>query len=248
MRLKIIFTPIAFLIVVIISIWHIWPTVQEINTKRSEISKASDDLNRTRDKKNNVGILKTDLDNNKEKEDYILNYLPLLRSDEKTVNTINYIADDSGISLISLSLEEGKMTVPVPVQTSDNVLNNQINDPSVEFITAKITLLGKYDNIKMFLKQMHNAGIFNKITSLDISKKTSSSEEGNQSNSDILSANITSGFGYMKPIHSESGDYSNIFSKKNFDFSEEIKLHDSMTKSIPVLDEGQKGKSNPFLP
>ncbi|MFA5777493.1 MAG: hypothetical protein WC906_03580 [Parcubacteria group bacterium] len=245
MRLKIIFTPIAFLVVVVVSIWYIWPTIQEINIKRNEVSKAVDDLNRTRDKKNNVDILKTILDNNKEKEDYILSYLPSVRSDERTTDAINYIADDSGISLIKLTLEEGKGNVLA--QIPNNASDNQIDDPNVRFVTVKANLLGKYDNIKMFLKQIYSAGILNKTNSLAISKKEISSEEGNQSDSDVLSVSIAMGFGHMESVNAESGDYSNIFSKNNFDFSKEIKLHDLMTKNVPVLNEGQKGKSNPFL-
>lgn len=258
MRLKVIFSPVAFFIAIVVSIWYIWPAVQEIIAKKGEINAAEVKYNATVDKKNNIEILKGSLDKNKEKEDFILNYLPSSRSDEKIVDSINYIAIDSGINLTSLSLTEEKVNNPIAMEdvstsanSSDPTMMN-LNTPKVEpkFLSVKAALSGKYENIKMFLKQIYKTGTFNEIISLSISKEESAAQSGDQANtsSDILTADVELKFGYMPLVHSEGGSYSEVFSKSSFDFGPYSKLSELATKSVPPLSEGQKGKSNPFLP
>jgi len=105
MRLKLFFTPFAFFVAIIVIIWYIWPTAQQIMAKNDEIKKNNESLNSILDKKNNVEILRGVLDGAKEKENFVLNYLPYSRNDERVVDAINYIATDSGSSLIKLSVE-----------------------------------------------------------------------------------------------------------------------------------------------
>ena len=260
MRLKLFFTPFAFFVAIIVIIWYIWPTAQQIMAKNDEIKKNNESLNSILDKKNNVEILRGVLDGAKEKENFVLNYLPYSRNDERVVDAINYIATDSGSSLIKLSVEEKASLAPMPTAdaglsaaplladgTVDPNAPVTIPKPSANFFTVKADISGKYENIKMFVEQAYIMNIFNKVTALAISKELSSSTDQSGADSGILLANVEFEFGYLPQIHEENGSSSEVFAKKDFDFSSYDKIVKSITKTIPALDEGQKGKSNPFI-
>lgn len=265
MRLKIVITPIAFLVAIVAVIWYIWPTAQQIIAKNDELKKNKENLSSILDKKNNVEILRGVLDKEKEKEDFVLSYLPLSRNDEKVIDAINSVATDSGSNLIKLSVVEAVEALN-PVQPVDAGLSPSstvvsgtvsadpnivipIPKPNTKFFTVKVDVSGKYENIKMFLDQTQKMNIFNKVSSLSITKSLSVSSETDQTSADdgILVANIEFQFGYLPQIHEENGSSSEIFAKSNIDFSPYSKIISLITKTIPVLDEGQKGKSNPFL-
>jgi len=265
MKLKVLFTPIAFFIAVVIVIWHIWPTAQQIIAQNDELKKNKKNLSSILDKKNNVEILRGVLDKEKTKENFVLNYLPLSRNDEKVVDAINSVATDSELNLIRFSIIEAKEVLSL-VQTPDTGLSSDptvtsgtiSTDPNVailtpkpntKFFTVKVDVSGKYENIKMFLEQTQKMNIFNKISSLSIKKSLSVSSETDQASVDdgILLANIEFEFGYLPQIHEENGSSSEIFAKNNIDFSPYSELEGLITKAIPVLNEGEKGKSNPFV-
>jgi len=259
MRLKLFLTPAAFIVAVVVLIWYIWPASQEIIAKRQKLNESNEGLAAVLTKKDNVEILKGILDKEKEKENFILSYLPSSRSDEKIVDGINYIATDSGVNLVNLSVEKSEKNAVLD-QASDTSLSASpiIADgsasadpnavvprikPAVRFSLVKTNVSGKYENIKMFLDQAYRMSMFNKITSLEIFKGTEES-----SAADVLTANVEFEFGYLPLVHEENGESSQVFAKSSFDFSPYSKIVSSITKVIPALDEGQKGKSNPFLP
>ncbi|MFH0969464.1 MAG: type 4a pilus biogenesis protein PilO [Patescibacteria group bacterium] len=262
MRLKIFFMPLAILVAIVMSIWYIWPVAKEIMEKRANLGKVKENLNSILEKKQNLESLKASLDKNKDKEDFILNYLPVSRNESRIVNGINYIATNSGLSLISLAISEVKAlenSSNVPVNTSPvsaelliNAGSSEIGEtpqnpkPETRFSEVKTVVSGKYESIKMFLDQLYSMEMLNKISIINISKGINEGE--NQSGSDILVATINIEFGYMPAVHEENGSSLPVFAKNNFDFSAYSKLNESIKKIVPVLDEGQKGKSNPFMP
>ena len=259
MRLKIFFTPLIFIVVIVVAIVFIWPAAKDILAKRQALVKSNNELNLIIEKKNNVEVLKGMLDKNKDKEDFILNYLSYSRNDDKIVDGINYIATDSGVNLINLSVEEvkdvaiagqgseGLSAVSESTGTGSSAEDVLVLKPTVKYFSVKTDISGKYQNIKMFIEQMNKMGILNKINSLNISK-ASSSDGQVDANNDVLLANVEFRFGYMPQIHEQYGSSSEVFSKNNLDFSSYSKIVNLITKIIPALDDGQKGKSNPFLP
>lgn len=263
MRLKIIFTPLAFLVAIIIAIWYIWPTVQEIQLKRKEIAASKVKLEGTQKKKQNVEYLKNALDKNKEKENFILSYLPTRRNEERIINALDSLATDSGIKIKDISLGGEKESAPATPTTESAFVSNPTiigtpanpdgtvpvpsrPEPQMKIFSAKLNFSGKYNNIKIFLAQIYKMELFNKINSLSI--KNGSSEEGGDS--EILTADIEVTFGYLPEIQEVAGNPSGVFSESNFNFSPYDSIVSLSNTKIPVLilEEGQRGKENPFLP
>jgi hypothetical protein len=267
MSLKMIFTPFAILIAIIISIWYIWPLVGEIQIEQKAVEMSKNNLAATINKKGNSEKLRADLDKNKDKEDFILNYLPGSSSEDKMIDGINYLATDSGLSLINISIEKEKITSTETTPASDTlpganptIINNSAGtslgvDPSliaqkpkINSINVKATVYGKYDSLKIFLNQIYKMEMFNKINSVSISKAQTESSGGETVGDDVLAADIEIKFGYLPPIHGNGNNPSAVFSKSSFDYSSYSKITNLIARKIPALDEGQKGKSNPFLP
>jgi Tfp pilus assembly protein PilO len=261
MRLKVFFTPLAFLIAIVVSIWYIWPAVTEIMAKTSEVNTSKKNLESAISRKENSEVLKGVLDKNKDKEDFILSYFPFSGNNEKIIDGINYLAADSGLSLISFDIEEEKADNPFAQGNSDlSGANNSVASgspangeiqavkPKIKFSNAKITLSGKYENIKMFLDQIYKMEMLNTIDSLIIAKSSGAETAENQgSSNEVLSVDVEIKFGHMPQIKERGDMLSEVFSKNNFNFSSYSKINELIAKKIPVLDEGQKGKSNPFV-
>lgn len=267
MRLKVLFAPLSFLVAIVISIWYIWPAIQDIQTKGEEIKTSKDALNFTLDKKGNIKALEESLNKNKDKEDFILSFLPLRKNEEKIIDGLNYLATDSGLSVVSISTEEEKEAAiqPAPVAAASLESNLSATDASsvaaeslatsapkppakIKIVNVKISLVGKYNNIKMFLNQIHKMELFNEVISLSITKPTESASEGEQASGDTLLADVEMKFGFLPAIKVAAGESSPVFSQRDFNFNSYSTIKEMITEKIPLLEEGQKGKNNPFFP
>jgi hypothetical protein len=132
---------------------------------------------------------------------------------------------------------------------------NSSSAPTVKFAIANVNISGKYENIKIFLSQIYKMEIINKVSLLSISKELNTNinanADANAENTeggDVLIANVEIKFGYMPYINQAGSDLSAVFSQSNFNFGSYSKINELIARKIPVLDTGQKGKVNPFLP
>lgn len=250
MRLKVFLAPFAFLIAVIISVWYLWPLTTDIMSKLDEVKGNQENLNATLLKKENVENLTASLDSNKDKENYILNFIPSAKDEEKIINGLNYLAGDSGLSLIDVSIIDEKAVSSAKGNSAAAALKSQgktgitpPETPAVRFAVADVNVSGKYENIKIFLGQLQRMEMFNKINMLSISRANNQDPGG-----DMLIANLGIKFGYMPYINRTGSNLPQVFSQGNINFSSYSKIRELTASKIPVLDAGQKGKINPFLP
>ena len=268
MRLKIIFTPFVIVIAIIVSVWYIWPGIKDIQSKRKEIDANKENLNVILVKKQNSESLISVLDKNKDKEEFISKYLPASKNEDYIISGINYLATDSGLNLTSISIKDEKETetsgqsgqeistmnagsassLPAGSQASGSSSPGQAVSAKskIRLSDVSVALSGKYENIKIFIDQLYKMEMFNEISSVAISQNKSNGQE-DQSGSDVLAATFEIKFGYLPAISARTGNFD-IFSKNDFDFGPYSKISDFVARKIPNLDEGQKGKSNPFLP
>ena len=259
MRLKILLTPMAFFIAVVVAIWFVWPAIMDVQTNMDDIKASESKLQSSENKKANSEALANSLNSNKEKEDFVLSYLPPSRSEDKIVNGINYMATSSGLNLMSIDVSDDKDAVaqqapsesialdttnagsPMDATSSGDVQTAQ--PLKAKFSDVKISFSGKYSNIKIFLEQVYAMKMLNKITSLKI--ETSGSTDASSGSEATLLVNADIKFGYM-PLIRKEGDTSKIFTKNEFDFSAYSELQKQATSSVPGIDGMQAGKEDPF--
>ena len=140
------------------------------------------------------------------------------------------------------ALELGQSVDGVPIVPGESGIVSPMA-PEIKFVIVNLDASGGYESIKIFLSQINKMEIINKINSLSISKSI-----GNDVGGDNLTASVEIKFGYMSYINQVENSLPSVFSESNFNFNAYSKISDLIARKIPVLDAGQKGKANPFLP
>lgn len=262
MKLKIIFFPLILVACIVIFIAYIWPEYQSIRGALTDLNESKATLQEIMGKKSNVDKLKQSLAANRDKENEVLEFLPVSQNEEEIINGVNYLATDSAVNLSNVSFEK-KAAVPVSqdedVPSSKEALFSSEGDestaisrkPAVRAAKVTISFAGNYENIRTFLEQIYKMEQYNSVSSISIaSSEAAESEEGEEvaAAPGALSASVEADFGYMPSI-SIGKDYSNpIFTQTSFDFTSYNEMKNFIQEKVPVLDAGQTGRANPFLP
>ncbi len=266
MRIKILIFPAALAVTIAIIIAYVWPQIGELKKAKKELAESQATLQNIKEKRNNMESLKKSLEQNKDKEAFVLSYLPVQNQEEEIINKLNQLAADSAVvfDMLSPEKEQAKAAVSESANeelSSKNALFSSSNDkgapaagqagPMLRAANMELKVSGNYAAVKTFLEQVYKMEIFNNIISLSIAKKA---EKGSQTgekeaqNPDTLFVEAKIGFGYMSETRL-AGNYSApIFSRSSFDLAPYDKLIQLATRKIPVLDAGSQGRTNPFLP
>ncbi|EKE25770.1 MAG: hypothetical protein ACD_5C00037G0007 [uncultured bacterium] len=264
MRLKFLFFPLTLIVSVFIFIGYVWPEIMNLKIANEENLKKNEELKVIEDKKDAIKRINDQIDGNTEGELLVKGYLPVNRIEEKIMTDINFLATDSSVSLINISLEDKqtKEDEAATMALSSAMLSNAtgVNDKPVEikkeglqFTTASILFAGKYENIRIFIDQLQTMTVFNSIQSVNITKgelkKSGLMAEGEVVSNDAepsLSAEVVINFGWMNPIAINSKNISNF--KSGMDNDTVSILTNYVSKKTPSTDTfGDKnGKSNPF--
>ncbi len=267
MKIKILVFPAVLAISITILIAYIWPEIDALRKANGDLAGSKAILENILEKKSKMENLKNSLNQNQDKEKFVLDFLPLKKNDEGVINGINYLATNSGVSLVNLTIEEDKNQVAVVEndpgavdskkvlfsQSSEVNANSQVNklaEAKMQFVKSKISIVGNYENIKTFLEDLYKMEMLNSIDSILISKQEEGQSQGVKvdQNSNTLYSNIEVSFAYL-PRTKINGDFSSpIFSQTSFDFTAYNKLNGLISRKIPKLEVGEEGRSNPFLP
>ncbi len=265
MRIKILIFPVALAVTIAIVIAYVWPEIGNVKKAKEGLAESQAAFQNIKEKRGNIEKLKIALEQNKDKEAFVLSYLPAQNQEEEIINKLNQLAADSGVALVALSPEKEQASVAIPENTNEELSSKDIlfsssgegtpaagqQGPALRATKMEISVSGNYAAVKTFLEQVYKMEIFNNIISFSIAKeaeKGSQAGEEKTQNPDTLSAEAKIGFGYMSGTRL-TGNYSApIFSRSSFDFTPYDKLIQLVTKKIPALDVGSQGRDNPFLP
>ena len=186
----------------------------------------------------------------------VYNYLPNKKVEERIIGGVNYLAVDSGVSLVNISLRN--LDVPNPANTAQQnaALANKPADNAdvLQFSEATISISGDYEKIKLFINQLQKIALFNNIKSLVISNKEKSSSnttDANSSSSSTLFADMVVNFGYLSSSELNNNKITNLKPELDSDTIGVLKQYISQkTESMAsmISNVGNKGKANPFLP
>lgn len=250
MKLKILFAPFVIVLSVMLLIWFVWPAFQNLGKDREDLKVKQDALETIKAKKENILKMKSTLEQNSDKENFVLSYLPNRKKEEKAINSINFLAASSQVSLININIETPKEKVQEEViQTPETsfaaATSGGTGDAQtaplkkqIKYFTARINISGGYENIVQFTNRLNKMEFLNKIEQIKIERKDV--EEGQ-----VIAAEILADFGYLSPITVGSDFSSPIFTQTiNLDLVDGIIK--SMMEKAPILEEGVKGRSNPF--
>ncbi len=266
MRVKILIFPAALALSIAIVIAYVWPEKEAVREVRKALDGSRNTLQSIKEKKNNIDSLKKSLEQNQDKKSLVSSYLPSGQSEEEIINKLNWLAADSSVTLNTLSPEKetakasaagGEETAEL---SSKEVLFSSSQEPAAVGSRPRATLRtvkinvgfsGNYASVKTFLEQIYKMEMFNNIASFSVTKEEEKSSQpaGEEAkNPEALFAKAEIEFSYLPPVRLERDYTAPIFSRSSFDFTPYEKLTQMITKKAPVLEAGEHGRANPFLP
>ena len=256
MRLKFLFFPIILVISLSIFIGYIWPEISNVKSVNAEKIANTQSLQDIKDKQSAIELIGTQIANDNDSKTMVYNYLPNKKVEERIIGGVNYLAVDSGVSLVNISLRN--LDVPNPANTAQQnaALANKPADNAdvLQFSEATISISGDYEKIKLFINQLQKIALFNNIKSLVISNKEKSSSnttDANSSSSSTLFADMVVNFGYLSSSELNNNKITNLKPELDSDTIGVLKQYISQkTESMAsmISNVGNKGKANPFLP
>ncbi|MDD5397402.1 MAG: hypothetical protein PHW24_05120, partial [Candidatus Moranbacteria bacterium] len=205
------------------------------------------ELGAIQEKQAAIETLGNQLTDSSNREVSVKNYLPENKVEERIIASINYLAGDANVSLADVSMGGVSTVVAPPVVVDPNV---PASTPAslVKTTSAKISLVGNYEKIRIFLDGLAHMPIFNTVKSLDITKQIPEKKDGVAVDDGTLTAIIVVDFGYEDAAKLAAGSVTNFNPKLDDETINTLQQYIS-TKSQLSNDNGgsAKGKSNPFM-
>lgn len=245
MKLKFLLFPIALVISFVIFMGYIWPEIETVQTLNQENSENEKKLQSVKDRQAAIKAIGAKISSDKEGELFVKNYLPDKKVDEQIINKLNFLATDSGVSLINVAIGKNTNAAKTSSSSSESFEDEQSSVNELNFLETTVTISGSYSKIKMFLNQVQRMPIFNSIGSMTIAAKEKGPNETAASND--LNATIVLNFGYVKAFKLDDRKVSQF--KTDLDSSAIISVLKSYTsQKAPDVTYRAEVKTDPFLP
>lgn len=252
MKLKIIFFPIALVVVIWLSIFVIKPEIFVIKDKMSLLEVKKVELENIIKKQGTIDSLVGNLNSKADREKIIIDYLPVNREEEEVINKIYQRAIDAKTKISSLSVTEGspetgQTAATAPVSSDDDL---EVM-PKNKLIGAQAVVVGTYDQIRQFFKYVYAMEKLNSIHSLNIKQEMSTGEGAEAGVSKLtgkLTADMTLSFDFSPALKVNKDKDLPIFSRPDFDFTIADKVEKLLAEKVAAVKTDTTGKKNPFTP
>jgi hypothetical protein len=169
--------------------------------------------------------------------------------EERVIAGVNYLASDANVSLVDFSMGGQKTVTGTTDATAVNGQPVETAAIPVRTITARFSLVGDYDKIRIFLDGLAHMPIFNTIKSLEIMKQLVTKTDGTTITGTNLLATINVDFGYQDILKIKPGSLATFSPELDNDTISVLQKYVSI-KSSQSIDNGSgsiSGKTNPFM-
>lgn len=227
MKFKIILFPFAVVMSLWIAIGYIKPGVSQILDLRQQISKQTEEQAMLQQRVDKAGQYAALLSQNKNAEQTILHYLPRTKESESVVDTINFLANQSGVSVLSMnftdvtaSVDTAPLAAPAPPPSAEVLaLGNSgasltlaeqaepVQPVVPRHVVAEVVGGGSYQSVKGFLDRLSHTNRFLDFDGVSIVHAAKNSGGGSTApttevdlSSDILQVTAKVDFMYFPEI------------------------------------------------
>ncbi len=262
MSLKILILPTFIILEVIIAIGYIKPNIDGILAKQIEIQTAKDDLAKVDSVVGNIQTIGRSITSRSEAVSFVEKYYPKKLDEERVVDMFNFLAQQSGIIVTGVAV-----TADPEVRVADAVYNDAVNNgvtpeeatlmaeaatlAAPKSYTAKVTVIGGYQNIKDFFSKIHHADRLHETSEFaieyrkqDPNKAEEEAAAGIQSN--FLIGTLKAKFPYVGQQQTSDALNDPLFQASAFNFKTAEQAISFVTNPLPTLESGQGGRENPF--
>lgn len=266
MNVKMLFFPLSVMVTLFVSVLYIKPEIETAMSNYAVVSEKKLMVTDIDQKIENVHALESSLDANKEDEQAILRYLPSEQHEEYVLDGVNFLAMQSGLAVASIDIEKQALpdtgaalaageanadsSVILAPNTDGSVLTQVAAAPVLKTFDVTLDVAGSYENIRDAIEKLSHMDRFQSFSSVSISHAGDtgqSSGDGASDSANILSASFSIQFSYMPKVSVKGNVNSPLLSQKEFDFGVVQKLKQYTSATVPSIDAGTTGRSNPFL-
>lgn len=262
MRLKILVVPFFIIMVLVLAIGYIQPDFTVTQDKRAMLAVKEEQIASAQRIVNNAGALAGALDSRKESEQFVLRYLPSALDQDRMIDTVNFIASQSGLLVSDLAVkQELKPVAAVEPVTSVNPLDptaaaGVLDDTSLlppepvvaQAFTLTVKARGTYENLKVFFDRLTHMDRMHTVKSFEIGAADQSGAAGTavkSTGSDLLGTYEAS-LDYYPVRQIRTALNIPVFQQSQLDFSSVGKAINFVTNVLPALEKPQSGRGNPF--
>lgn len=256
MKLKIFILPAFIILELILAIGFIKPNIDLISTKQSEITLQKNALSRVDSVAENIGKINASLDSRTKTVAFIERYFPKRSDEERVVDMLNYLAQQSGVVVTEVGIKENEkvatiaISEPVPVEGAVITAIPELSPELPESYEVVVSVFGSYQNIKDFFNRVYHADRLHSTKEFSIvarKDKLAESEEGTSDpQSTFLMGTIVADFLFIKEKQVVNALNVPLFHSPVFDFEAVEKVANFVTSPIPPLETENTGKNNPF--
>lgn len=255
MNLKLFLFPTLLILATFLSIVYIKPDIENILIKREEETTKQEALRSAENIESNIRSLSQSLNGKNEVERLVGRYLPLDIDQERSLDVVNFLAQQTGVAVNGIVMKENRetQTVVVVSETGEadpgQVASTERGPESPKSYEASIEVMGTYQNLRAFLDRLYHTDRMRAVNNLLIRKPEDSERfqaEQEIIPSDFLLANIEMDFFYASSTGGGNALVQPIFQKNTIDFSSANRLVDFVNSPVGDLAPASYGRINPF--
>lgn len=257
MSLKLLFFPITLLLAVFLSVVYIKPDIETILLKRTEEAAKQEALRNVESVEANVRAIAQSLDQRKAVTTLVNRYFPASIDQERSLDVINFLAQQAGIIVNGIELKENQKELPPqaaveaePVDFLGEASSAQNRGPDVpESYQATITVMGSYENLRNFFDRLHHTDRLRVMRSLQVGQVPDADRFVGEQEiipAGFLAATLAVDFLYAPLVGGGNALKQSIFQKDTLDFSSANRLADFVNSPVGDLAPVSPGRTNPF--
>lgn len=257
MNLRVIFLPFFIVMSIIMSVGFVKPEIDSVMQLRANTGTKKTELARINQVASHVKALiaslqaqesmwqKSAADQQKSRWNPVMEYLPSTVDQDRIVDSINYIAYQSGVTMTGLDV------TLIPGSDSPAVATPSATTPAptARIFPVKAIVTGEYPSLKMFFDKLWGMGRMHSVSSVDLSRTEKTEGSGDKAITKVtLTGALDMRFDYLSPVEMTSALQSPVFDGDTLDFSvlSNITSMGAGSAALPELRPAGTGKGNPF--
>lgn len=254
MGIKVFLFPLIALLSLYLIIGYIQPDVVAILEQRETSKIKTDALAKAETVEQNIRSLAQSLDQHQDSEALLKRYFPTAIDQERSVDMVNFLAQQAGVSVVRLLISEEKtkktvaVAAPAPEDGADASLTAEAPAPEeAKQYRVSVTVLGPYEQVRNFLERLYRTDRMHGLVSFEIRKPTASVGQETQLSDTFLEGELVADF-YYTPLRRAGNALSQpVFQNSTFDFQVTNRLADFINSPVGDLEPGTMGRENPFM-
>lgn len=257
MGLKLLVLPALIGLSLILAVMFIYPDVMSILEQRQVEATKQDALLKVEGVEKNIQSIIGSLDAKKETEALVKRYYPEKMDQERAVDMVNFLAQQSGVIITGLTVVEQdtkKKSVPVVSDTSEaidggiDILSD--TEPIVEppkTYKVDVSVIGTYESARSFFERLYKTDRLRVMNTFTLQEITPTTEQESESIPDnFLEGSISLDFRYAPLRRAGNVLHHPLFQAATFDYSQTNQLADFINSPVSDLFLPATGRNNPF--